>query len=1157
MLNKTNNKFTSILLLISLLLTLLPLAPAVAADDYIVISSAEDLLELAQACSLDTWSIDKKIVLNQDIDLTNSSFTSIPTFGGTFEGNGHTISGYRLDIAGSTQGFFRFLQTSAVVENLTIRGNLTPSGSKSTVGGIAGSNAGSIRNCSFNGIVTGESLVGGIAGKNLETGQISGCTTSSNIIGEKSTGGIVGKNLGTVSKCTSHSQVNTTTLEATHSLDDMDLDPTAMMEKLTTLSAQDDADLSLLMHTDTGGIAGYSNGIIVGCLNTGTVGYAHMGYNVGGIAGRQAGYLSNCTNTGTIYGRKDTGGIVGQSEPYVIMSLTDSTLDQLEQELNVFHTLLNDTLDDADTATDSLTRHIDLVSAYTDSAKDQSHDLLNKTQDFADDNIGELNRASAILADTFDQMDEILEDAEDTSRAISKALEQIEDYTTDENSASMHHLKLAAQDLNEANQEIESALQGIGDVAKNLSDALSNSDAQEWEQAVQEAIRSLAGDEETQGALQELAEAQQKASATLEALSSALTQAQGLGELDLGGSAYSLTQALMQASSSLASMGDAISKLASDVLAKQTLISIDYEQLQEVFQDVETANLDYINALENLQKAFEYADISEEFQEFMDNITKASKESKSTISGLKDLIEDLSDESTLEFSPLSEDFQDTSNELYTSLSGISKEMADLNDSVSSSSKTLSNDLRAVNDQFNVIMTLVIDALQDLEDHTDQPEISDYIEDTSNEDINGTKLGKVANSKNSGSIEADRNVGGIIGSMSIEIDLDPEDDVIDLGSINATYETKSVLANCINHGNITGKKDCIGGIVGRMDLGTVIACESYAPVTSTDGDYVGGIAGFSKGHIRDSFAKCLLEGESYVGGIVGLGSKLSSNYGITSILSGEECLGAIAGNLEKDNWVLTKNYYVYQDFAGIDNISYAGQAEPLSFEAMQKQDNIPKEFLTFSIRFIADTKTISVITEDFGTKLSSLSLPEIPEKAGYYSHWTNLEADTVKGNITSVAEYIPYITVLASEQTEAKTHKSLVLAEGKFTDTAVLEVRSISEDTSSIAQNGATASAFQVSITGSSITSEDEVPIRLLQEQEGSATVWQYLEGSWIQQETKVNGQYLLLTMSGPEASLCIVTPNIQFKWKAFIEFLVVCILLFGSILIIRRKKRLS
>ena len=50
-----------------------------------------------------------------------------------------------------------------------------------------------------------------------------------------------------------------------------------------------------------------------------------------------------------------------------------------------------------------------------------------------------------------------------------------------------------------------------------------------------------------------------------------------------------------------------------------------------------------------------------------------------------------------------------------------------------------------------------------------------LQDTSEEDIAATRDGKVADCRNTGGVEGDRNVGGVIGAMAIEFDLDPEDD----------------------------------------------------------------------------------------------------------------------------------------------------------------------------------------------------------------------------------------------------------------------------------------------------------------------------------------------------------------------------------------------
>ena len=69
-----------------------------AGDGAIHIQSQDDLRELAENCRLDTWSQGKTVILDQNIALDEQAedFLPIPTFGGTFEGNGYTISGFSL-----------------------------------------------------------------------------------------------------------------------------------------------------------------------------------------------------------------------------------------------------------------------------------------------------------------------------------------------------------------------------------------------------------------------------------------------------------------------------------------------------------------------------------------------------------------------------------------------------------------------------------------------------------------------------------------------------------------------------------------------------------------------------------------------------------------------------------------------------------------------------------------------------------------------------------------------------------------------------------------------------------------------------------------------------------------------------------------------------
>ena len=129
------------------------LAAAPGAEAAITISSVSQLEAFAKYCSLDAWSRGKTVRLAADLDLEGMEFTPIPTFGGTFLGDGHKITNLKITAAGSNMGLFRYLQEGAVVQDLVVTGSVRPSGSAVNVGGIVGSNAGAVRNCNFRGTV--------------------------------------------------------------------------------------------------------------------------------------------------------------------------------------------------------------------------------------------------------------------------------------------------------------------------------------------------------------------------------------------------------------------------------------------------------------------------------------------------------------------------------------------------------------------------------------------------------------------------------------------------------------------------------------------------------------------------------------------------------------------------------------------------------------------------------------------------------------------------------------------------------------------------------------------------------------------------------------------------------------------------------------------
>ena len=368
---KTNHfyRFCALALSCLLLVSLLPVTQVLAdGDGAIHIKSAEDLQSLAHSCTLDSWSRGKTVVLDNDIVLETDDNLPIPTFGGTFNGNGHTISGLSITQSVSPAGLFGVLQKDAVIKNLNVEGMVTPSGDSENIGGIVGENHGTIESCTFNGSVSGKRSVGGIAGRNLATGIVRACDASGAIFGQNMTGGIVGENLGSIVSCRGRAYVNIESTDPSIDLSDLSLDFSLDLSSLSRLD-------TLNIATDTGGIAGYSSGVIASSTNYAAIGYQHIGYNVGGVVGRSSGQILACSNEGAVCGRKDVGGIAGQMEPYVRTQVSASQLSRIQSQIKELDSLVKKAVNDAEYGSNEISDRLDLISGYLSDASDAANDV--------------------------------------------------------------------------------------------------------------------------------------------------------------------------------------------------------------------------------------------------------------------------------------------------------------------------------------------------------------------------------------------------------------------------------------------------------------------------------------------------------------------------------------------------------------------------------------------------------------------------------------------------------------------------------------------------------------------------------------------------------------------------------------------------------------
>lgn len=233
-------------------------------DGTYKICTTEDLIQLA-AMANDYKTGNCTFVLANDIDLsTVDNWTPIGdgyAFGGTFDGNGYTVSNLKINTTNNPTGLFGW--TTGTIKNLGVE-NVNITGA-SDVGGLIGKAAGTVSNCYTTGSVIMASYT----------------TDSGGTAVVSDAGGLVGTNFGKIIDC--YSEANVT------------------------------GDGNIV-----GGLVGYSSGDgIIRCYAAGNV--SGKGY-VGGLAGRAYCTVEDSYSMGTVYGDFYEGGLIGETSSTAVLT---------------------------------------------------------------------------------------------------------------------------------------------------------------------------------------------------------------------------------------------------------------------------------------------------------------------------------------------------------------------------------------------------------------------------------------------------------------------------------------------------------------------------------------------------------------------------------------------------------------------------------------------------------------------------------------------------------------------------------------------------------------------------------------------------------------------------------------------------------------------
>ena len=312
----------------------------VTPDEYVILY-AEFYTAISEAEDLNGISLNGKYALVCDIDLGGAEWTPIGTkgnpFTGEFDGNGYTVSNFKITTGRAYVGLFGY--NKGVIKNLGVENftvNVSYSGNV-YAGGLVGYNSGDITNSYAAGEVSATAssssttakayaYAGGLAGYNsggsilngYATGKVSATASSSR--SSAYAGGLVGYNSGgSILNCYATGEVSATSSGSSalagglvgSNSGDITNSYAAGNVSATFTSSRYAADAY------AGGLVGINSGDILNSYAAGNVSATSSNYNAyaGGLVGINSGDITNSYAAGEVSATADdsayAGGLVG------------------------------------------------------------------------------------------------------------------------------------------------------------------------------------------------------------------------------------------------------------------------------------------------------------------------------------------------------------------------------------------------------------------------------------------------------------------------------------------------------------------------------------------------------------------------------------------------------------------------------------------------------------------------------------------------------------------------------------------------------------------------------------------------------------------------------------------------------------------------------
>ena len=894
-----------------------------------------------------------------------------------------------------------------------------------------------------------------------------------------------------------------------------------------------------------GGIAGYNEGLIVNCTFDGKINGKRQ---VGGIVGfnTMRGVIDSCKNSGTVVGDNETGGIAGYNEGRVKLSKNEG---KVCPEADENTTNAGGIVGNSEGAVVQCTNEGEIGGeSFGDNIGGICGKQSGEVRECVNNGVVKGRRSVGGICGRFEPYTDIELSYESAKAAIDK---QLDDWKNDVSDARKKITDLV-DELTDGRGIISDILDRLGikegttgsrldrltDSATNMMDSVTDATNRAKDKNLADSVIN---------SLNSLSDFSEETKNSIKDVSTSLDTS--LGKLDdfldeFDGKGQELTDTLNN-------LNDAIDKGEDDVDVLRDKVIEQADSLTEDLDDLNDKLNSTHNIMQNTLRSVRGAGGSVE--DFFDDVDESVVNTQKEVQRIKTRLEEI----TKPVRDLKEKVSDIRRDITATPSPTPKATPEAEYNESGYNVDTDGELGGDYDVEPSVIGSTGGILSVTAYAADDEKGKTAISDLRSTDISLPRLigGENADTAlvryciNNANITGTELVGGIAGSTGFESSIRSGDSITlpDGTKVDADSVLKAVIECCESDGDITSKNDYAGGVCGKCDIGNIKKSLTTGVITSTDGGYAGGTAGYSSGEITTCIAINDVDAKTYLGGIAGSGKDIKNSYSLARLDGKKDKSGAIAGFASGE---VSGTYFIDEGLSGINGANLEGKAEPVAPSEIAVSDgNIPAKMSAlnngdfymetgdlympqinalakndaegigallqsksselsrfhFKVSFVDKDKELRSMVVDYGTKLQSGDIPRLTADGQEVPAWD-------KDVNAPIVRHTKFTSVYNKATTTISTGEEppLLLVESIFDDNT--EVRLKDESTDFEFGGYKKSASYSFELTKSAY---DVIKVHIRDEEKKAAKIAVFDNGKWTLIDCTMDGSYAVFTVGAP------------------------------------------